>query len=340
MKKVLALVLALIMVFALVACGKTDAPGGNSAAPGGNSAAPGGNDKVDDVRTIKIAVSMSVMDEGMTKLYGFMQDRAATYTDYKIELTYTNAEGSVDKQLSDIDALIAQEPDIIYVMCVDSDGVAPGIKAIKDAGILAAAGRAINTDLLDFLYVGFDQYSLGAVQADWLQAYLDANPGKTLNVGYIEGTSGQSSAAERFAGFKENFIDKNAGKGNVNLVVTGDGNYKTDVAQSLVEDWLIAYPEMNVIVCCNDEMAMGAVNAIKAAQRNDILVLGADGLDLSKELIREGSMAMTVFINVVNVGGGAIDKCVEAVLNNGSKSPIVNMGKANLSIWDSANLPN
>lgn len=332
MKRFLALALALCLCLALVACGD-NTPASSNAPSTSDAPAADGKD------TIKIGVSLSVMDEGMTKLYGSMEARAATYTNPKVEITCTNAEGTVDKQLSDIDALIAQEPDIIYVMCVDSDGVAPGIKAIHDAGILSAAGRTINSDLLDFLYVGFDQYSLGAVQADWLQSYLDAHPDMSFNVGYIEGTAGQSSAAERFAGFKENFIDANADNDRVKLVTTGDGNYKTDTAQSLVEDWLIAYPEMNVIVACNDEMAMGAVNAIKAAKRDDILVLGADGLDLSPDLIREGSMAMTVFINTDNVGGGAVDKCVEAVLNGGASEAVVNMGKANLTVWDSEHLP-
>ena len=128
MKKIIAIILTLALCCcSIVGCSKSSSSNSSGSAP---------TSATSKKKVLKIGFSFAVMDEGMTLLYNNMkQVMDNDYPQYKIEYSMTNANVSVSKQLSDIDDLINKQPDLIYVMAADSDGIAPGIESIKKAGI-------------------------------------------------------------------------------------------------------------------------------------------------------------------------------------------------------------
>lgn len=308
MKKLTALILALIMALSLVACGSDEQTDPDAAS--GSPAAQGDSDK----QTLTIGMAWAILDDGQTNLTNIIKESLDNdFPDYNIEYTLTNADGDIATLLSDVESLIAKEPDMIYIMnSVGDSGVIPAINACVDAGIPVGLGVAISEDAdYTYLYEGFGQYACGQMQANYMESIYD--PDMEYHVACITGDAGNLSGQQRTAGFVENFVDKHD---NVNLVIEGEGNYKTDDSQKLVEDWLISHPEINVIACVNDDEAQGAINACAAAGRDDVIILGIDASDLGKGNVDSGAQAATVAINFQGVAKACAQAMVDCALGN------------------------
>lgn len=309
MKKLIAWMLALVMAFTLVGCG-----GGSSESAGGSSGGGSQAEQTSDKPTLKIGMAWAILDDGQTNLTnGIKACLDNNFPDYNIEYTLTNADGDIATLISDVESLIAMEPDMIYIMnSVGDSGIIPAIDACANAGIPVGLGVAISSDAnYTYLYEGFGQYSCGLMQANYMESIYD--PNMTYNVACITGDAGNVAGQERTAGFKENFVDK---YDNVNLIIEGEGNWKTDDSQKLAEDWLISHPEINVIACVNDDEAQGVINACKAAGRDDVIILGIDASELGKGNVDSGDQAVTVEINFQGVAEACAQAMVDCALGN------------------------
>jgi ABC-type sugar transport system substrate-binding protein len=283
----------------------------------------------DDKKELVLGLAWGILDDGQTRLTNAVIDILThEYPQYNIKYTLTNADGKITTLISDVESLLAKKPDLIYIMnSVGDNGVIPAIDACIEAGVPVGIGVAIPGDIkYSYLYEGFDQYSCGLVQAQWMEEYYSQNSEKVYKVAYVKGDAGNSSSDERRNGFVENFVNKHD---NVELVIEANCNWVTGTAQATAEDWLIAHPELNVIACANDDMAQGVINACIAAGRDDILVLGIDGNDVGLANVRSGAQAMTCSISFVGVAKGcaqAMIDCVEGKL----ESSLVSLGTKNL----------
>ncbi|MCI9462936.1 MAG: sugar ABC transporter substrate-binding protein [Lachnospiraceae bacterium] len=325
-KKLLALILSAAMVFSLAACGDTNSGTGDTKEPTVEEGKEEAEEPAEEPakedegsaggekQTIKIGMAWAILDDGQTNLTNaIMGCFEEEYPDYEIEATLTNADGDIATLINDVESLIAKNPDMIYIMnSVGDSGIIPAIDACKEAGIPVGIGVALADEAdYTYLYEGFSQYACGQMQAKYMEDNYDENA--EYNVACITGDPGSTAGAERTQGFVENFVDKHD---NAKVVIQGEGNWSTDDSQALVDDWLISHPEINVVVCVNDDEAQGAINACKAAGREDVIVLGIDGSDLGKANVESGDQAATVGINFGGVASACAKAMVDCALGN------------------------
>lgn len=322
-KKLLALILSVAMVFSLTACGGTDSK--ETAEPetkeqeaeeqtAEKPATEENEEASGDKTSLKIGMAWAILDDGQTNLTkAIMGCFEENFPDYEIETALTNADGDIAKLIDDVESLIATSPDMIYIMnSVGDSGIIPAIDACVDAGIPVGIGVAVEGGAnYTYLYEGFSQYACGQMQANYMESIFDES--MEYKVACITGDPGSTAGAERTAGFIENFVDKHD---NAEVVIQGEGNWSTDDSQALADDWLISHPEINVIACVNDDEAQGVINACKAAEREDVIILGIDGSDVGKANVASGDQAASVSINFYGVASACAQAMVDCASGN------------------------
>jgi len=328
------------MVMSLVACSSKEAKDNTpevTATPTKGATAEATPEAIQATEKTKLVIGLAwaILDDGQTNLTNAVKAHFdSDYPQYDIEYTLTNADGNISTLISDVESLIALNPDMIYIMnSVGDEGVIPAIQVCADASVPVGIGVAIKTDIYTYLYEGFDQYSCGLVEANWMESYYQKNAGE-YKVAYCLGNAGNSASDDRRNGFIENFVDKHD---DVELVIEANCDWKTDTAQATVEDWLISHPEINVIACANDDMAQGVVNACAAAGRDDIIILGIDGSEVGLNNVKTGAQAMSCGINFDGVAKGcaqAMIDCIEGKLTTN----LVSLGTENLITYDATNV--
>lgn len=200
-----------------------------------------------------------------------------------------NSEANMDpqKQLNQVDDAIMQEVDAVVIVPIDYSGITPGVKAANDAGIPVIC-LGIESEGGDYTFVGCQNRDAGVMQADYMAEVLP-DGAKVL---YLSGTPGLYHSVERHDGFYDTMAEK---RPDVEILGEMTGEYTRDKAQKVVEDWCQSYPEFDAIVCANDQMALGAVEALKAANRLEgVLVAGVDATDDAMNKIKEGEMAISI----------------------------------------------
>lgn len=204
-------------------------------------------------------------------------------------INVVNSEANMDpqKQLNQVDDAIMQEVDAIVVVPIDYSGITPGVKAANDAGIPVIC-LGIESEGGDYTFVGCQNRDAGVMQADYMAEALP-DGAKVL---YLSGTPGLYHSVERHDGFYDTMAEK---RPDVEILGEMTGEYTRDKAQKVVEDWCQSYPEFDAIVCANDQMALGAIEALKAANRLEgVLVAGVDATDDAMNKIKEGEMAISI----------------------------------------------
>ena len=140
MKKALVLVLTLAMVLALAACGSKSATTSTEASPAASGSTSGE----------KVAVGLSVSTLNNPFFVTLVDGAKAKATELGVDLTVVDAGDDAAKQVNDIDDLISKKIAVLIVNPVDSDAVAPAVKAAKAAGIkVVAVDRAVNGETVD-----------------------------------------------------------------------------------------------------------------------------------------------------------------------------------------------
>lgn len=308
MKKIVALLLVLAMTLALAACGQTPAETTAAAAANETTQAAAENGE----KTYKVGISMFVMDAGMTALSGLMKE-TLEQADIPIEVFITSADSSTDKQNADVEDLVTKGCDLIWIQGFDRDAIVSSLESANDAGVKLALGAVANSDSYTYRYCNASEEQTGYMQADWfIENYLKKNPDKTYKIAMCNGTMSTASGAGRRNGVVWGL--EASGCSNYEIVVEQDNNYITETAQAWAEGLMTSHPEVDVIFCGNDDMAMGVANAIDAVGRTgEIVVLGTDGQDVGLSLMQEGKMAATVRMNVMEIGVAMADSMIQCL---------------------------
>ncbi|MFV0362528.1 MAG: sugar ABC transporter substrate-binding protein [Suipraeoptans sp.] len=163
----------------------------------------------------------------------------------------------------------------------------PRVISANDANIPVIC-LGIESEGGDYTFVGCQNRDAGVMQAEYMAENLE-DGAKVL---YLSGTPGLYHSVERHDGFYETIEEL---RPDVELVAEMTGEYTRDKAQKVVEDWCQSYDEFDAIVCANDQMALGAIEALKAAGRLDgVLIAGVDATDEAMEKIEAGEMAVSI----------------------------------------------
>lgn len=249
---------------------------------------------------------------------------AAAQEKGNIKVVSTNADANVEKQVGDVESLIAQKPDAIILRAVDADGLAASVDACVAAGIpVVASSYEINNDKIA-AWVGSNQADNGRLQGEYLKGLLDADPALKLNICYMWGSYGLAGTQERYDGLVNTLADQLAADGKGKLLAEKAGNWSASDAMALTEDWIQSFSDMNVIVCQNDEMAAGAANALKAANvdMDKFYLLGIDGSENGQQYIRDGLIDATIWTDLKDEIKTNLEVAVEAAGGKTYSEPV------------------
>ncbi len=231
---------------------------------------------------------------------------------YGIQLTTLAPEKyAVDNQIRIMEDLIQKKVDAIVIVPIDGAGIVSGIERANEANIpvfnvntLAAGGKVIG-------YAGVDHLVLGRILGQYA---VDTLKGKG-NLVILEGTTGASSAIERLQGIQE-VLKKAPG---IKVLASTTAKYNREEAMKVMEDLLTRFPKIDMVLCANDAMSLGAKEAIKDARRK-ILVAGIDGIPEALQAIQDGELAGTVDSNGFDQGFVGVDLTAKFLLK-GEKPP-------------------
>jgi ribose transport system substrate-binding protein len=215
------------------------------------------------------------------------------------QLVYTDAAGSAAKQVADVNSMIAQGVDAIFLSPREEKPLIPAVMAAKKAGIpLFLIDRNVDATLakpgVDYVtFIGSDFIAEGKRAGE---AMIEATGGKGIIL-ELEGSTGASPANDRKKGFDEVIAEKAPG---LKIVASQTGDFNRDKGRQVAEALLQAHPEATAIYAHNDEMAIGAISAIEAAGKKagkDIIIVSVDGEKDGLQAVIDGKMYATVECN-------------------------------------------
>ncbi|MBS4208300.1 sugar ABC transporter substrate-binding protein [Bacillus sp. FJAT-50079] len=262
MKRFTFLFLVALLTIGLVACNKEEASGSNG---------KGSKDQL-----VFGYTSMTQNNPFFQVLEEAIREKVEANGDKLITM---NPAMDVELQINQIEDLISQGIDAIFLNPVDWEGIRPALVMLEEAGI-----PIINydTEVKDFdyvtAYVGSDNKNAGRVVGqDLVERFPDG--GKIV----ILDSPTMNSVNDRIDGFLEAIEGK-----NFEIVAQQDAKGDLEIALGLTEDILQAHSDFIAIMGGNDPTGLGALAALKAANRDDIVVYGVDGSPDAKAAIAEG----------------------------------------------------
>lgn len=199
------------------------------------------------------------------------------------------AGGNANLQLDQVNKMVADKAAAIVVIAQNGDSIVPAVKRANEAGIpVIATNRDINGGV--FTNVVNNERQAGELQADYMAAHLPQN----AKIVYIKGDMTIAAGVDRYEGFKEAIKAKRPDVEIIASNSTGDWSEAQGIRELSL--WLGMYPQIDGVASANDDMAMGAIKAMKAAGRfNDsVIVCGVDSNDNALASIAAGEMKLTV----------------------------------------------
>lgn len=210
-----------------------------------------------------------------------------------MEVTVLNAEDKLEKQIADVEDLIQKKIDVLIINATH-DGAAAVLNKAADAGIPVITLQRGVPGAKVVSHIGTDNVVIGREGAEWIAKKLNGKG----NVVVMEGISGAASSEDRKKGSAEVW-PKYPG---IKIVAQQSGKYDRAVALGVMENILQAQPQIDAVFCFNDEMAMGALAAVKAAKRTGILITGMDANKDAREAVAKGELAMTIALPPYDIG--------------------------------------
>ena len=267
MKRITGILLALCMVFVLAGC--------NAITIDGEGQAKG------DVGNGSIGLSVSTLNN---PFFVSLADGAKAAAKEKgVSLAVADAGDDSAKQQNDIEDLISRNVSVLIVNPVDSDAVAPAVQNAISKGVkVISVDRVVNGVDVD-CQIASDNVA-GARMAT---EYLAGQIGEGAKVAELQGVPGASATIDRGAGFHE------AADKALDVVASQSANFDRAEGMSVMENILQSDGSIKGVFAHNDEMALGALQAI-AATGKDIKVVGFDATDDAVNEVKAGRMMATV----------------------------------------------
>ena len=198
------------------------------------------------------------------------------------------------KQISQIEDMVAQGVDAIFLNPVDWQAVAPGLMAAHEAGIpIINVDAAVYDEDYVACIVASDNLAAGLVCAEDMLKRLPKG-GEAIILGHPTTKTG----IDRIANFKAT-IEKHP---EFTIGAEDSSEGQLEIAMPKMENIIQAHPDMAVVMCVNDPTARGVIQALKAADMKGVLIYGVDGSPDAKKAIKEGDMTGTAAQSPINIG--------------------------------------
>ncbi len=236
-------------------------------------------------------------------------DVKAAAEEMGIELKFSDAQQKQENQIKAIRTFIAQKVDLIgFVPVVQTgwDNILREAKRAKIPVMIMDRDLTVSDDSLYVAKIGTDQYTEGRKMFDWIDKYCTdtnrqpRNGGDKLNIVILEGTVGSSAAVGRTNGFND-ALNESPNKAKYNILASQTGDFTRAKGQEVMESFLKSYrDDIDILVSQNDDMALGAIQAIEAAglkPSKDIIIIGADAVKGMFQAMIDGKANATVECN-------------------------------------------
>ena len=304
MKKLIAFLMVLATVFALVACAAPAAtpaaeqPAAEAAAPTEAPAAPAA------AKPITIGVSLYARDQFISTLE---QGILAAAKEAGVTVDSQEANNDTQKQAEQVRTFAAKGYDVMIVNLVDTSTAETIIAEAGDIPIIFVNRRPDDSVLVQgkYAYVGSQEYDAGKMQAEFLAKYF---AGRTDPINYVlfMGQLGLENTQQRTDSVKTELTKAGF---TLNKVFEDTAKWDRATAMDMMQTFLGTGAAFDCVICNNDEMALGVIEALKAGgiDLTKIPVVGIDATDMACESVKNHEMAMTVFQDAAGQGA----KCIE-----------------------------
>lgn len=212
-------------------------------------------------------------------------------------MKFVSADGQDDiiKQITSTEDLIAARVNILILNPLDHKAMVPAVNAVVKSGVpVFIVDSAIDPEADYITSIQANNEGNGELIGEWIVKKM----GKTkIRAALISGSQGNPVGREKRLGFIRGLAESqlmNQGNTDFTIVSQGWGNWTNNGGLKAMEDILVAFPDINLLVAENDAMAMGAMKAIIEAGRSaDITIAGFDGQKEAYELIKKGEFGAT-----------------------------------------------
>lgn len=283
MKKILVVLLVLVLALGMFGCG-------------------GDTDPADD--TAKAPTIGLIVSTLNNPFFVDLRDGAQAKADeLGATLVILDSQDDSATELSNMEDLITQGVDLILINPTDSDAVGSAVAAANEASIpvITLDRSASSGDVV--CHIASDNVAGGKLAGEFIIEQL----GGEGNVVELEGVPGASAAIDRGQGFNEAVAES-----NLKVIAKQTANFNRAKGLSVMENILQAQPDIKAVFAHNDEMALGALEAIKASGR-DILVVGFDATDDAIAAVQGGQMGATVQQLPKEIGAAGVDSAMKVI---------------------------
>ena len=222
-------------------------------------------------------------------------DKIAATTGPRVLHLVPKQPDNVDEQKAMVDQILKSPPDVVIFIPVDDVAMVDSVKKLNDAGIpVVLVANPLPGQFIT--YVGADDFEIGYREARYLFEHL----GGKGRIVIIEGTPAAPTNRERLRGYQRAITEYPG----IEVLASGAGNYQQTDARRLMDKFLAAHPRIDAVLSANDSMALGALEALKAANRSAV-VIGINGILPAIKQIEAGAMLASVDFNMFKIGCAA-----------------------------------
>jgi galactofuranose transport system substrate-binding protein len=270
------------LALALLFVAGFDSPGGDTDGPPGNKPLVVGFSQTGAESGWRTANTKSIKDEAAKR---------------GVTLKFSDAQGDQENQIRALRSFIQQRVDVIAVAPITVNGWEPVLEEAKKAGIpVILTDRVVKVDdpSLYVTFIGSDFVEEGRRAAEWLAK----KAGGKAQIAELQGTPGAAPAIDRKKGFEEEI----AKHPDMKIIKSQSGNFERGKGKEVMEAFLRSAEgsKITALYAHNDDMALGAIQAIEAAGKKpgkDILIVSIDGVRDAFQAMLDGKLNCSVECN-------------------------------------------
>jgi ribose transport system substrate-binding protein len=239
-------------------------------------------------------------------------------------------------QINIVEQMINSKVDAIVLAPADSKALVPVVKRAVDAGIIVVnIDNRLDPDVvkskdLNVPFVGPDNRKGAEIVGNYLAQRLKAGD----EVGVIEGVSTTTNAQQRTAGFKDAMQ-----KGGAKVDSVQSGEWEIDKGNAIASAMLTQYPQLKALLCGNDNMAIGAVSAVRAAgKQGRVYVVGYDNIGAIRPMLKDGRVLATADQYAARQAVFGIDVALKAINEHKKQAELSGVVETKVDLVTKANL--
>ena len=249
------------------------------------------------------ASMLSLQSEFVVNVKDALEERAK---EKQVELVVNDAQRTAEKQVQQIETFISQKVDAIILNPCEVEASSPAIEKAKAAGIPVINVNSETSAAPDG-FVGSRDEQAGEIAMEHIAKLI----GGKGNIVMMDGYMGQAAQIKRAIGAK-NILAKYP---DIKVLAEQTAEWDRAKGMALMENWIQSYGDkINAVFAHNDEMGMGALQALEQAKlKNKVVVVSIDAIADALQAVKDGRLDATVFQDAKGQGSGAIDMAIQLI---------------------------